>query len=53
MRIEHAIGSVKHCRVLKDKLRYWQDTVRDTVMVIAAALHNVRLRYRPGNYETP
>jgi hypothetical protein len=52
MRVEHAIGSIKRCRIITDKLRYWQDTVRDTVMAIAAGLHNFRLRYRPWNYET-
>lgn len=52
MRIEHAIGSVKRCRIVKDTLRYWQNTVRDTVMAIAAGLHNLRLRYRPWNYKT-
>jgi hypothetical protein len=52
MRIEHTMSSVKRCRIVKDKLRYWQDTVRDTVMAIAAGLHNLRLRYRPWNYKT-
>jgi hypothetical protein len=52
MRIEHTIGSVKRCRIVKDTIRYWQDTVRDTVMVIAAGLHNLRLRHRPWHYET-
>ncbi len=52
MRIEHTIGSVKRCRIIKDKLRYWQGTVRDMVMAIAAGLHNLRLRYRPWHYET-
>ena len=52
MRIEHTIGSVKWCRIVKDKIRYWQDTVRDMLMAIAAGLHNLRLRYRPWNYET-
>jgi hypothetical protein len=52
MRIEHTIGSVKRCRIVKDKLRYWQDTVRDTVIAIAAGLHNLRLQHRPWNYET-
>jgi hypothetical protein len=52
MRIEHTIGSVKRCRIAKDKLRYWQDTVRDPVIAIAAGLHNLRLRYRPWHYET-
>lgn len=52
MRIEHTIGSVKRCRIIKDNLRYWRDSVRDTVLAIAAGLHNLRLRYRPWNYET-
>ncbi len=52
MRIEHTMSSVKRCRMVKDTLRSWQDTVRDTVMAIAAGLHNLRLRYRPWNYET-
>jgi hypothetical protein len=52
MRIEHTIGSVKRCRIVKDRIRYWQDTVRDMVMAIAAGLHHLRLRYRPWNYET-
>ncbi len=52
MRIEHTIGSVKRCRIITDKLRYWQGTVRDMVMAIAAGLHNLRLRYRPWHYET-
>ena len=52
MRIEHTIGSLKRCRIIKDKLRYWRDTVRDVVMVIAAGLHNWRLRYRPWHYDT-
>lgn len=52
MRIEHTIGSVKRCRSIKDKLRYWQDTVRDLLMAIAAGLHKWRLRDRPWQYET-
>jgi hypothetical protein len=52
LRIEHTIGSVKRCRIRKDKLRYWRGTVRDMVMAIAAGLHNLRLRYRPWHYET-
>jgi hypothetical protein len=52
MRIEHTIGSVKRCRIIKDKRRYWQDSVRDMVLAIAAGLHNWRLRYRPWHYET-
>jgi DDE superfamily endonuclease len=53
IRIEHTMSSVKRCRMVKDKLRYWQDRIRDLVMVIACGLHNLRLRHRPWNYETP
>lgn len=44
--MEHTIGSVKRCRIVKDKLRCWQDAVRDMVMAIGAELHNLLLRYR-------
>lgn len=53
MRIEHVMGSVKRCRIITDTLRYWRDSVRDMVIVIAAGLHNLRLQYRPWQYETP
>jgi hypothetical protein len=52
MRIEHTMCSVKRCRIIKDKLRYWQDAIRDMVMEIACGLHNFRLQYRPWNYDT-
>src|SRR3712207_1046789 len=52
MRIEHAICGVKRCRIVKDKIRYWQDRIRDMVMEIACGLHNFRLRYRPWHYDT-
>ena len=52
LRIEHTIGSVKRCRIVKDKIRYWQDNIRDMVMEIACALHNFRLRFRPWHYDT-
>ena len=52
MRIEHTIGSVKRCRIIKDRMRYWQDRIRDMVMVIACGLHNLRLHRRPWNYGT-
>jgi hypothetical protein len=52
MRIEHTICGVKRCRILKDKIRYWKDSIRDMVMEIACGLHNFRLRYRPWHYNT-
>lgn len=47
MRIEQTPASVKRCRIVKDKMRYWQDHIRDLVMAIACGLHNLRLRHRP------
>jgi hypothetical protein len=44
MRIEHVMCSVKRCRIVKDKLRYWQANFRDLVMAIACGLHNLRLQ---------
>lgn len=52
MRVEHAMCSVKRCRIVKDKMRYWQDAIRDLVMELACGLHNLRLRYRPWHYDT-
>ena len=51
MRIEHTMGSVKRCRIVKEKMRYWQDCIGDMVMTIAAGLHNWRLQDRPWQYE--
>jgi hypothetical protein len=50
IRIEHTMASVKRCRLVKDKMRYWQDHIRDLVMAIACGLHNLRLRHRPWKY---
>ncbi len=52
MRIEHTMASVKRCRIVKEKMRYWQDGIRDLVMAIACGLHNLRLRHRPWNYDS-
>lgn len=52
MRVEHTMCSVKRCRIVKDKIRYWKDSIRDMVMRIACGLHNFRLRHRPWNYDT-
>ena len=52
MRIEHTMCSVKRCRIVKDKVRYWQDRIRDMVMEIACGLHNFRLQFRPWHYDT-
>ncbi len=53
LRIEHTMSRVKRCRIVKDKMRYWQDAIRDMVMAIACGLHHLRLRHRPWNYGAP
>ena len=47
LRIEHVNGSVKRCRIVKDRIRLWKEGVRDVVMEICCALHNVRVRLTP------
>lgn len=47
VRIEHIISSIKRCRILKEPIRLWKDSVRDMVMAICVGLHNFRLRLNP------
>ena len=50
IRIEHAIGSVKRYRIVKDKIRLFKDGLRDTIMETCCGLHNFRLQSRPWRY---
>lgn len=45
VRIEHVLGSIKRCRILKDTVRLLRKGARDLVMEIGCALHNFRLRF--------
>jgi len=47
LRIEHVNGSVKRCRIVKDRIRLWKQGIRDLVMEICCALHNFRVRLTP------
>jgi hypothetical protein len=47
LRIEHVNSSVKRCRIVKDRIRLWKDSVRDLVMELCCALHNFRVRLTP------
>jgi hypothetical protein len=47
LRIEPVNRSVKRRRVVKDRLRLWQEGVRDLVMDICCALHTFRVRLTP------
>ena len=45
--VEHAIGSVKRCRIVRDKFRMWREHIHDMIMETCCGLHNFRLKYRP------
>jgi hypothetical protein len=47
VRIEHVNSSVKRCRIVKDTIRLFRDSVRDMVAEICCALHNFRVRLTP------
>ncbi len=47
---EHAICGIKRCRILKEKLRYFDSTFRNQIFLVACGLHNLRLTRRKINY---
>jgi hypothetical protein len=47
VRIEHVNSRVKRCRMVHDTCRLWKAGVRDVVMEICCALHNLRVRLTP------
>jgi hypothetical protein len=47
LRIEYVHSSVKHCRIVKDRLCLWKEGIRDLVMELCCALHNFRVRLTP------
>ena len=50
IRVEHAIASVKRCRIVKDVLRNTKEGFSDLVKCVACALHNWRISFR---HQTP
>ena len=44
--VEHVMAGVKRIRIVKDKIRLQKDRVRDSVMLIACGLHNLRVTHR-------
>jgi len=47
LRIEHVNSSVKRCRIVKDRICLWKAGIRDVVVELCCALHNVRVRLHP------
>lgn len=50
VRIEHAIGSVKRYRIVKDVCRLRKDEFPKNIFAICTGLHNFRLKFMPFNY---
>lgn len=48
--VEHVIGGVKRCRILKDVYRNFRKGYEDVVMCIACGLHNFRSDKRLLSY---
>jgi hypothetical protein len=46
--IEHVNSNVTRCRMLKETIRLWKTGVRDMVMDIGCALHNLRVCLTPS-----
>jgi DDE superfamily endonuclease/Helix-turn-helix of DDE superfamily endonuclease len=51
VRVEHAIGSVKRYRIVKDECRLRKNNFVDKVFLCCAALHNFRILQQPFNYK--
>ena len=47
---EHAICGIKRCRILKEKLRYFDSTFRNQIFLVACGLHNLRVTRRKTSY---
>ena len=47
VRIEHVNSRIKRCRIVHDTTRLRKAGVRDLVMEVCGALHNVRVRLTP------
>jgi hypothetical protein len=46
VKVEHVMAGIKRLKIVKDTIRLKNEQVRDKVMLIAVALHNLRIAYR-------
>jgi hypothetical protein len=51
VRVEHAIGSAKRYRIVKDECRLRKDEFVNRIFATCAALRNFRIKRRPFQYE--
>jgi hypothetical protein len=50
VRVEHAIGSIKRMKIVRNECRLRKENILDKVMVTCAGIHNFRLSIRPFMY---
>lgn len=50
VKVEHDIGGVKRCRIIRNKVRLHGGEARDRMMNIACGLHNLRCERWAHNY---
>lgn len=48
--VEHANSGIKRLRIVKDTIRIHTTEIRDMVMVVACAMHNLRVRSQTRQY---
>lgn len=46
VRVEHSISGVKRLHIVSQRIRLWKEAARDTVMMLACGLHNLRVNRR-------
>ncbi len=46
IKVEHAIGSMKKCRIVKERFRCHKFGFEDMVILIACGLHNFRISHK-------
>jgi len=51
VRVEHAIGSAKHMRIVKDECRLRADNFVRRIFCTCAAMHNFRIKINPWHYK--
>lgn len=52
VKVEHAIGSVKRFRIVKDECRLRKAGFIESILATCAALHNLRIGLKPFSYKT-
>ncbi|MDR0893425.1 MAG: transposase family protein [Mediterranea sp.] len=50
VRVNHAIGSAKRCRIVKDECRLRKNNFVNYILHTCAALHNFRIKHKPFQY---